>query len=187
MIRSLILILTMAATASLTRAEDLMLFGTKEGRQAKFDATAGSAAKITFGEDYLKMVGPNFWSNRWQFNNHAVDLSDAKPTDYLAIEAVGDIADTAPILKVLLVSPDWSKQSIWYIDLSQLKKDEFHILPATTSLALPAEKIGGGVALGAPVGNVMFMTSAKSGMNPWLLKIKSLTCGANDAKPAEKK
>lgn len=72
-----------------TWGEDLLTFGTAKGRLDHVDSTAGSEAKITFGEEFLKLVGPNWWSCRWQFNNIGLDLTERKPADTLQLEISG--------------------------------------------------------------------------------------------------
>lgn len=79
------------------------------------------------------------------------------------------------MVKVLLFSADWKKKSVYTVDLSKIKKDEFTLVKADQKLSDPAEKEGGGVDITVPVGNVMFITAAKGGNSPILLKIKSLS------------
>ena len=173
----------LATCVTLASAEDLMLFGTTKGRLDKATISKGSAAQVTFGEDFFKMTGPNAYSNRWQFDNHGVDLSSAKPGDYLEIEVTGETEDQEPVLQVFLVSPDWSKISIWSFDLTKLDGSEFTKLRATTPLSQPIKVTGGGISTTGAIGNVMFMTFAKGNSHSaWTLKIKSLAVVSGDAK-----
>ncbi|HCE42116.1 MAG TPA: hypothetical protein DET40_01035 [Lentisphaeria bacterium] len=182
MFRRMMMAVAFAMICSLnSNAEDLILFGTDKGRLAGADETKGALSKITFDKDFLKMDGPNFWSSKWQHNSLAVDLTDAKPGDPLKIEVAGALADQEPFLKIMFFSPDWSKNSSWIFDLSKIKKDEFTVVTAKTSLGDPAEKNGGGVVL-TSIGNVMFFAGAKAGNSPWSIKIKSVSVGTADAK-----
>ncbi len=179
--RVMLVVVLVMVCGFISSAEEVIQFGTDNGRLAKADETVGSQAKIIFDKDFMKMDGPNFWSCRWQFNGLAVDLTDAKAEDFLKIEVAGEVADEQPFIKIMFFSPDWSMNSAWIFDLSNIKKDEFSTVIAKTSLSEPAEKKNGGVAMTA-IGNVMFFTGAKSGNKPWSIKIKSVSFGAVDAK-----
>lgn len=159
------------------QAGEVLQYGTDTGRIGKVDETGGNQAKISFAGDHLMVEGPNFWSCKWQHNNVAVDLTAAKVTDYLIIDASGESADDEPVLKIILFSPDWSKRSTYCFDVSRMKKNGFSKTLAMTALGNPSDVEGGGVAPGSPVGHVMFMTAATRGLHPWLLKIKSISVG----------
>ncbi len=177
----MILCVAILAAALLSQAEDLIQFGSGKGRLGKADLPQGAQTKITFDENSLIMEGPNFWSCKWQFNGLSVDLTDAKPTDSLKIEIAGTVSDKEPFLKIMFFSPDWSKNSAWIFDLSNIKKDELTVVMAKTTLGEPAEKKNDGVVLSS-IGNVMFFAGAKEGNSPWALKIKSVSVTSGDAK-----
>lgn len=160
------------------RAGMVLQYGTGAGRLGAVQATSGNQAVISFAGDHLLMEGPNFWSCKWQHNDAGVDVAAAKATDHLVVEVSGETADEQPALKILLFSPDWSRRSTYIVDLSTMKKDAFTVIPASSMLGQPVEMEGGGWLPGSPVGHVMFMTSASRGLNPWRLKIRSLSYGA---------
>jgi hypothetical protein len=158
-------------------SEVLIAFGSAGPVAGKFKASGNAAAQLAV-EDVdgaLKIRSPNFWTTQAQGTELGIDLTKASPKDFLAIEIKGTVTDEKPILRLILLSADWSQKSEYTFDLSGINPDTFTVVKARSALGTPDNAIDTNlVDLGVPVGVAQILTTAQLGNRSWRLELKSL-------------
>lgn len=158
-------------------AQPLLSFGSP-GRAAGAFRAAGEVPEsisVTDTEFSLRIRSPNYWSLHAQATTLYADYADADMADYFAIEVRGTITDESPVLRIVLISDDWSSKSEWTFNLSGINPDSYTTIRATEPIATPKPvDETPPLNLSAPVNNAQILAFASVGNRPWHLEIRSL-------------
>ncbi len=127
---------------------------------------------LEFEGEALLVNAPNFWKCGWQVAKPTFPGTEPsnKP---LVIVAGGSSANEELVLRLRLVSKDWSRADFYDFPLAGLNEGEGIEFPATTPYGTPSEQENGGLSEGEDIGAMQFLFRGK-GKSPIELNLQQI-------------
>lgn len=112
---------------------------------------------LTVEDDAVVVSAPSFWKCGWQITNPTFPLPMEAGDKPLVIVAGGSSANQELVLRLRLVSKDWSRADFYDFPLTGLNEGDSVEFAATTPFGTPSEQENGGLSTGENIGAIQFL------------------------------